>query len=256
MRALFCGAGKSAEMGIREEALDGVEEMMLTPDGYCARDDDVPEQVIAEEHEQEEQERTRVADKDEKERKPARATSRKTPVPPSAPTVTAARRRTTRAVVGTGVTGSNGREFSTSRPVTRTEQVPSKRAQMVLPKRAEKENGKATAAAPEPEPEPVAGVSAEERDEVTPQLAVQKKPAKTPFSMPQPGDQVRIHILIYISIVVPLVGITLFLLTIINSFGYSASISQSPYVCTTIAVFVFAYYSDKLNVGLDNESQS
>jgi len=63
MRVLFRGAGKSAEMGIREEALDGVEEMMLAPGGYRPRDEDVPEQVIAKEHEQEEQERTRVAEK-------------------------------------------------------------------------------------------------------------------------------------------------------------------------------------------------
>ncbi|OJA16671.1 hypothetical protein AZE42_10269, partial [Rhizopogon vesiculosus] len=178
MRALFRGAGKGAEMGIREEALDGVEEMMLMPDGYRARDKDVPEQVIAEEHEQEEQERTRVAEKEEEERKPVRATSQKTPVPPSAPITTAARRRTTRTVVGTGVTGSNAREFSTSRPVARTEPVPSKRAQMVLPNRAEKEKEKATAVAPELESEPAPGVLAEERDEVATQLAVQKKPVK------------------------------------------------------------------------------
>ncbi|OAX32029.1 hypothetical protein K503DRAFT_24761 [Rhizopogon vinicolor AM-OR11-026] len=179
VRALFRGAGKGAEMGIREEVLDGVEEMMLTPDGYRARDENVPEQVIAEEeHEQEEQERTRVAEKEKEERKPARATSRKTPVPTSAPTTAAARRRTTRAVVGPGATGSNVREFSTSRPVARMEPVPSKRAQMVLPKRAEKEKEKATAVAPELESEPAPGVSAEERDEVAPQLVVQKKPVK------------------------------------------------------------------------------
>ncbi|OAX32656.1 hypothetical protein K503DRAFT_805040 [Rhizopogon vinicolor AM-OR11-026] len=118
MRVLFRGAGKSTEMGIREEALDGVEEMMLAPGGHPPRDEDVPEQ---------------------------------------------------------------------------------------------KENEKATAAAPELEPESAPGVSVEERDEVAPQLAVQKKPAKAPFSVPQPGDQVWIHILIYISIIVPLTGITLFL---------------------------------------------
>ncbi|OJA14068.1 hypothetical protein AZE42_12284, partial [Rhizopogon vesiculosus] len=64
--------------------------------------------------------------------------------------------------------------------------------------------------------------------------------------------QVWIHTLIYISIIVPLTGITLFLPTIINSFGYSASVSQlltiPPYVCATIAVFIFAHYSDKLKM--------
>ncbi|OAX31241.1 MFS general substrate transporter [Rhizopogon vinicolor AM-OR11-026] len=64
--------------------------------------------------------------------------------------------------------------------------------------------------------------------------------------------QVWFHTLIYTSIVVPLTGITLFLPTIINSFGYSASVSQlltiPPYVCATIVVFVFAHYSDKLKM--------
>jgi len=51
---------------------------------------------------------------------------------------------------------------------------------MALPKRGEKEKEMLTsmAMAPEPEPEPAPGVSAEERDDVAPQLAVQKKPAK------------------------------------------------------------------------------
>jgi len=64
--------------------------------------------------------------------------------------------------------------------------------------------------------------------------------------------QVWIHILIYISIVAPLTGITLFLPTIINSFGYSTSVSQlltiPPYICATIVLFVFAHYSDKLKM--------
>ncbi|OAX32342.1 MFS general substrate transporter [Rhizopogon vinicolor AM-OR11-026] len=59
--------------------------------------------------------------------------------------------------------------------------------------------------------------------------------------------QVWIHILIYISIVAPLTGITLFL-----PFGYSTSISQlltiPPYICATIVLFVFAHYSDKLKM--------
>ncbi|OAX32819.1 MFS general substrate transporter [Rhizopogon vinicolor AM-OR11-026] len=47
--------------------------------------------------------------------------------------------------------------------------------------------------------------------------------------------QVWIHVLIYMSIIAPLSGITLFLPTIINSFGYSTSTSQllsiPPYIC-------------------------
>lgn len=188
MRALFRGAGKGANMGIREEALEGVEEMMLTPEGYRAQDEDVFEQGIAEA--EREQERTRDTEKgkgkEKEERKPAKATTfRKppVPVPASAPTTIAARRRTTRTVVDIGGgTGSNSRGFSTSRPVERTEVVPLKRAQMALPKRAEKEKEKETltamAIAPEPEPEPEPRVSAEERDDVALQLAAQKKPAK------------------------------------------------------------------------------
>ena len=55
-----------------------------------------------------------------------------------------------------GVTGSNSKGFSTSRPVSRTEAVPSKRAQMTLPKREEKEKEKQIlmAMAPEPAPAP------------------------------------------------------------------------------------------------------
>ncbi|KAF5328441.1 hypothetical protein D9619_013250 [Psilocybe cf. subviscida] len=59
--------------------------------------------------------------------------------------------------------------------------------------------------------------------------------------------QVWIHILVYMSVIAPLYGITLFLPTIINSFGHSAAISQlltvPPYI---VAIFVFAYYSDKM----------
>ncbi|OJA15661.1 hypothetical protein AZE42_11689, partial [Rhizopogon vesiculosus] len=64
--------------------------------------------------------------------------------------------------------------------------------------------------------------------------------------------QVWNQILIYISISAPLTGITLFLPTIINSFGYSTPITQlltiPPYVCATIILFVFAHYSDKLKM--------
>ncbi|KIM36238.1 hypothetical protein M413DRAFT_31834 [Hebeloma cylindrosporum] len=64
--------------------------------------------------------------------------------------------------------------------------------------------------------------------------------------------QVWLHILIYMSIIAPLYGITLFLPTIINSFGHSPAISQllsvPPYVVATILVYVFAYFSDKLKM--------
>ncbi|KAF9558966.1 MFS general substrate transporter [Agrocybe pediades] len=64
--------------------------------------------------------------------------------------------------------------------------------------------------------------------------------------------QVWLHILAYISIIGPLYGITLFLPTIINSFGHPPAISQlltvPPYVLATICTFVFAHYSDKLRL--------
>ncbi|KAF8063507.1 MFS general substrate transporter [Lyophyllum atratum] len=62
--------------------------------------------------------------------------------------------------------------------------------------------------------------------------------------------QVWLHILIHMSIVVPLYGITFFLPTIINSFGYSPAISQlltvPPYALATIMLYVFAHFSDKI----------
>ncbi|KAG2040562.1 MFS general substrate transporter [Suillus americanus] len=64
--------------------------------------------------------------------------------------------------------------------------------------------------------------------------------------------QVWLHIPIYVSIVGPLYGITLFLPTIIKSFGYSTPVSQlltvPPYVAATLTLLVFAYYSDKLKI--------
>ncbi|KAF8153406.1 MFS general substrate transporter [Crassisporium funariophilum] len=64
--------------------------------------------------------------------------------------------------------------------------------------------------------------------------------------------QVWLHILIYMSVIAPLYGITLFLPTIIASFGHTPAISQlltvPPYVFATILVYVFAYYSDKLKM--------
>ncbi|KAJ6498892.1 MFS general substrate transporter [Mycena sanguinolenta] len=62
--------------------------------------------------------------------------------------------------------------------------------------------------------------------------------------------QVWLHILIYFSIVGPLYGITLFLPTIISTFGHNVPVSQlltvPPYVFATIVLFIFAYWSDKI----------
>ncbi|KAG2067218.1 MFS general substrate transporter [Suillus decipiens] len=59
--------------------------------------------------------------------------------------------------------------------------------------------------------------------------------------------QIWLHIFMYISIVVPLYGITLFL-----PFGYNIPVSQlltvPPYVTATLALLVFAHYSDKLKM--------
>ncbi|ESK89448.1 mfs nicotinic acid transporter tna1 [Moniliophthora roreri MCA 2997] len=64
--------------------------------------------------------------------------------------------------------------------------------------------------------------------------------------------QVWAHILVYISLVGPLYGITLFLPTIISNFGYRPAISQllsvPPYVVATIILYVFAHFSDKLKM--------
>lgn len=64
--------------------------------------------------------------------------------------------------------------------------------------------------------------------------------------------QVWLQIPIYVSIVGPLFGITLFLPTIINSFGYNTPVSQlltvPPYVAATLTLLVFAHYSDKLKI--------
>ncbi|KAF9234650.1 MFS general substrate transporter [Melanogaster broomeanus] len=64
--------------------------------------------------------------------------------------------------------------------------------------------------------------------------------------------QVWMHLLVYYSIIAPLYGITLFLPTIIATFGYSTPISQlltvPPYVVATITLLTFAQYSDKLRL--------
>ncbi|KAK0213610.1 MFS general substrate transporter [Armillaria fumosa] len=64
--------------------------------------------------------------------------------------------------------------------------------------------------------------------------------------------QVFLHILIYMSVIGPLYGITLFLPTIINTFGHTAAISQlltvPPYIFATIVLYLFARYSDRLKM--------
>ncbi|KAF8883084.1 MFS general substrate transporter [Gymnopilus junonius] len=64
--------------------------------------------------------------------------------------------------------------------------------------------------------------------------------------------QVWLHILIYMSIVGPIYGITLFLPTIINSFGHTPAVSQlltvPPYIFATTLLLIFAYCSDKLKM--------
>ncbi|KAK0497867.1 MFS general substrate transporter [Armillaria luteobubalina] len=64
--------------------------------------------------------------------------------------------------------------------------------------------------------------------------------------------QVFLHILIYMSVIGPLYGITLFLPTIINTFGHTAAISQlltvPPYIFATIVLCIFARYSDRLKM--------
>ncbi|KAA1475242.1 MFS general substrate transporter, partial [Dentipellis sp. KUC8613] len=64
--------------------------------------------------------------------------------------------------------------------------------------------------------------------------------------------QVWLHILIYMSIIGPLYGISLFLPSIIQTFGHSTAISQlltvPPYIFATITLFVFAIWSDAIKM--------
>ncbi|KAF8184699.1 MFS general substrate transporter [Pholiota molesta] len=64
--------------------------------------------------------------------------------------------------------------------------------------------------------------------------------------------QVYLHILVYMSVIAPLYGITLFLPTIIKDFGHTTTISQlltvPPYVFATILLYVFAVASDKMKM--------
>ncbi|KAF8585716.1 MFS general substrate transporter [Ramaria rubella] len=62
--------------------------------------------------------------------------------------------------------------------------------------------------------------------------------------------QVYLHILIYMSIIGPLYGISLFLPSIISGFGFSTPISQlltvPPYIFATAVTLSWGYYSDKI----------
>ncbi|KAH9919559.1 MFS general substrate transporter [Fomitopsis serialis] len=64
--------------------------------------------------------------------------------------------------------------------------------------------------------------------------------------------QIWMQIVVYFGIVVPLYGISLFLPSIINSFGYNTAISElltvPPYVCGVITLIVFAVSSDMLQM--------
>lgn len=64
--------------------------------------------------------------------------------------------------------------------------------------------------------------------------------------------QLYLHILVFMSIVAPLYGISLFLPSIINGFGYTPEVTQlltvPPYVFATILIIVFAMQSDRLQI--------
>ncbi|KAF8182748.1 MFS general substrate transporter [Mycena galopus ATCC 62051] len=64
--------------------------------------------------------------------------------------------------------------------------------------------------------------------------------------------QVWLHTFILMAGITNLYGITLFLPTIINTFGHSAAVSQlltvPPYVCAAIVLFIFAYWSDHIKI--------
>ncbi|KAJ3551179.1 hypothetical protein NM688_g4859 [Phlebia brevispora] len=62
--------------------------------------------------------------------------------------------------------------------------------------------------------------------------------------------QIWLHLFIYMSIVAPLYGISLFLPSIIHGFGYNDTVSQlltvPPYVAAFIVLIVFAVWSDRI----------
>lgn len=184
MRSLFRGAGVGVGVSMGEDMLEGVGEMMVTPEGYRVRVEDVDEREGN--VEREEQTNMRVA---EERRKPARTTSRKTPVPilasgPGPGPATAAARRRTRTTTATGATTSKEKESSTSRTVSRVETVATRRVPIPPPKRAEKEKEKAKMPEPAPElesaAEPAEGGAGEVNAirEIPSQPAAQKKPAR------------------------------------------------------------------------------
>ncbi|KAG7087157.1 hypothetical protein E1B28_013137 [Marasmius oreades] len=61
--------------------------------------------------------------------------------------------------------------------------------------------------------------------------------------------QVYVHVLVYISLIGPLYGITLFLPTIISNFGFKPAISSlltvPPYAVATVVLYIFAHFSDR-----------
>ncbi|OBZ76243.1 hypothetical protein A0H81_02952 [Grifola frondosa] len=64
--------------------------------------------------------------------------------------------------------------------------------------------------------------------------------------------QIWLHLLVYMSVVAPLYGISLFLPSIIHGFGFSTPISQlltvPPYVFASIVLLIFAIWSDKIRL--------
>ncbi|KAJ6498889.1 MFS general substrate transporter [Mycena sanguinolenta] len=64
--------------------------------------------------------------------------------------------------------------------------------------------------------------------------------------------QTWLHMFIYMAIITNLYGITLFLPTIITTFGHSATVSQlltvPPYALATIVLFIFAAWSDRIKI--------
>ncbi|KAI0922612.1 hypothetical protein AcW1_002787 [Taiwanofungus camphoratus] len=64
--------------------------------------------------------------------------------------------------------------------------------------------------------------------------------------------QVWLQIVVYFSIITPLYGISLFLPSIINSFGYDTAISElltvPPYIFATILLLIFATWSDSIRL--------
>jgi len=64
--------------------------------------------------------------------------------------------------------------------------------------------------------------------------------------------QVWLQIMVYFAVITPLYGISLFLPSIINGFGYDTAISElltvPPYICATIVLLAFATWSDHVKL--------